>query len=88
MQLGTELFKRVIVKLLITNKRKSKISLKIDVRYQEKNIEIRYKFPQNLKKENLYLGYKFTAIHMASSGYFIKNNQNHSSNKIVKVILK
>lgn len=83
-----ELFKRVIVKLLITNKRKSKISLKIDVRYQEKNIEIRYKFPQNLKKENLYLGYKFTAIHMASSGYFIKNNQNHSSNKIVKVILK
>jgi len=83
-----ELFKKAVVKLLITNKKKSKFLFKTNIKYEEENIQIIYEFPKNLKKECIHLGFKFKSIHMASSGYFIKSNIISNNNEIVKLILR
>jgi hypothetical protein len=82
-----ELFKKIVVKLLITNKEKSKIKISTQVIYGEHNLTINYDLPENLDKKRFYLGQRFKAIHMASSGYFVKNNLIKTQNKRVKEII-
>ena len=79
-----EIFKKILVKLLITNKRRTKIKIKTQLLYKQKNIELTYNFSKNLKKESLYFGKRFKAIHMASSGYFLKKSVPIKQKSIVK----
>lgn len=83
-----ELFKKILVKILITNKKKSKIKIFTQVVYGDNSLTLYFDLPKNINKKGLYLGEKFKAIHMASSGYFIKNNVYMNQNNIVEEIIR
>lgn len=68
----SELFKKAVVKLLMTNKHKTKFKINMKLVYNPSHISITYKLPKALKNLPLFTE-KFKTIHMASSGYTIKN---------------
>ena len=79
-----EIFKKVIVKMLITRKSRTNIRIKTFVDYKKHNIHITHNFLQDIGECNLYVGKKFKSIHMASSGYFTKKLVYNSTKSIVK----
>ena len=80
-----ELFKKIIVKLLMTNKLKSKHVIIVKVTYNSRHVEISYNFNNKIEKDKLVLDQKLKAIHMASSGYFLKTAPLEINHNLVKI---
>jgi hypothetical protein len=80
-----ELFKKLIVKLLMTNKLKSKHNTIIKVTYNTQYVGIDYNFNNYIEKDKLVLDQKLKAVHMASSGYFLKAAPLKRNHNIVKI---
>jgi len=82
-----ELFKKIIVKILITKKRKTRLEITTSIKYESNSLIIKYNFNKKIDNKKLISGLKFKAIHMASSGYLNKSNIGKSDNNIVKEIV-
>ena len=79
--------KKIIVKILITKKRKTRLEITTSIKYESNSLIIKYNFNKKIDNKKLISGLKFKAIHMASSGYLNKSNIGKSDNNIVKEIV-
>ena len=69
----SELFKKVVVKLLMTNKNQTSFKVKMNLEYKSNEVQLTYVLPKILSKSHKIFDQKFKTIHMASSGYTSKN---------------
>ena len=83
----SELFKKVVVKLLMTNKNQTSFKVKMNLEYKSNEVQLIYTLPKILSKSHKIFNQKFKTIHMASSGYTSKKSL-ISENKIVKTTIK
>tara|TARA_B110000238_G_C16135577_1_gene443467 strand:+ start:490 stop:2049 length:1560 start_codon:yes stop_codon:yes gene_type:complete len=83
-----ELFKKLIVKVLMTNKLKSKYNSIVKVTYNAHYVGIEYDFNNYTQKDKLVLDKKLKAVHMASSGYFLKTTPVRTNQDIVKITIR
>lgn len=83
-----EYFKKLVVRFLMTNKSKSKINVKVRVKYLDKHIQVKLKFSDEVDQRKLIYDKKLKAIHMASSGYILKSNVEKINSSLVKTIIE
>ena len=69
----SELFKKAVVKLLMTNKNQTSFEVKMNLEYELNEVRLNYVLPKTLSKCHKIFDQKFKTIHMASSGYTLKN---------------